>query len=97
VDSMRALIIRCLALASFLSATIQAQQSTPTSPPPSSTTSASASGKNDSAGSDRVIIKVGSVQVTEEEFNSRIDDIEGPQVREKKREKRRKKKKEKEQ
>ena len=75
---MRALIIRCLALASFLSATIQAQQSTPTSPPPSSTTPAAAPGKNDSAGSDRVIIKVGSVQVTEEEFNSRIDDIEGP-------------------
>jgi hypothetical protein len=52
----------------------------PTSPraATSSGSSTSAPAKKASAGSDRVILKVGNMQVTEGEFESRINDIEGP-------------------
>jgi parvulin-like peptidyl-prolyl isomerase len=52
----------------------------PTSPraATSSGSSTSAPAKKASAGSDRVILKVGNMQVTQGEFESRINDIEGP-------------------
>lgn len=45
--------------------------------PSSATSSENSSVKQTSAGSDRVILKVGNLQVTEEEFESRIKAIEG--------------------
>jgi hypothetical protein len=44
----------------------------------SATSPAKSSAKQASAGSDRVILKVGNLQVTEEEFESRIKAVEGP-------------------
>jgi hypothetical protein len=54
----------------------RAQESHNPSPAASSTNSTSAPAKKTSAGADRVILKVGNVQVTQAEFESRIGDIE---------------------
>jgi hypothetical protein len=54
-----------------------AQQSAGTSPAASSANSASAPSQQSSSGSDRIVLKVGSLGVTEGEFESRINDIEG--------------------
>jgi parvulin-like peptidyl-prolyl isomerase len=62
------LLVGLLAVASY------AQQSVN---PSSATSSQNSSPKQDSAGSDRVILKVGNLQVTKEEFESRIKAIEG--------------------
>jgi hypothetical protein len=54
-----------------------AQQSAGTNPAASSANSTSAPSQQGSSGSDRVVLKVGNLQVTEGEFESRINDIEG--------------------
>jgi len=53
----------------------RAQQNTGTNPAPSSANSTPS--QQGSSGSDRVVLKVGNLQVTEGEFESRINDIEG--------------------
>jgi len=55
----------------------RAQETTGTTPAASSANSASAPSQQSSSGSDRVVLKVGNLQVTEGEFESRINDIEG--------------------
>jgi DNA-binding transcriptional ArsR family regulator len=55
----------------------RAQETTGTTPAASSANSASAPSQQSSSGSDRVVLKVGDLQVTEGEFESRINDIEG--------------------
>ena len=54
-----------------------AQETVGTNPAPSSANSVSSSSQAASLGSDRVILKVGNLQVTEGEFESRISAIEG--------------------
>jgi len=70
VDSIRLLIVPFLALAALLGTLGHAQQ------PASSNSAGNSSAKQPASGADRVVLKVGDVQVTREEFESRIRDIE---------------------
>jgi hypothetical protein len=75
VESMRPRIIPYLIVLAFLAVASRAQDGkTPAAPSP---TTSPAPSSQASSGSDRVILKVGNLQVTEEEFESRISDIEG--------------------
>jgi hypothetical protein len=65
-----------LMLAALLAPLSHAQESHSPNPASSSGNSTSVSAKTTSAGTDRVILKVGDVQVTESEFESRIAAIE---------------------
>ncbi|HWY53066.1 MAG TPA: peptidyl-prolyl cis-trans isomerase [Terriglobales bacterium] len=60
----------------FVAAVSCAQQPANPIPAASSASSTSAPAKKDSAGSERVVLKVGNMQVTQGEFESRINDIE---------------------
>ncbi len=73
---IRALVTSFLAVAGFLAGVAYAQEPARTIPTASSGNSASTPAKKDPAGSDRVVLKVGDVQVTQAEFESRISDIE---------------------
>lgn len=66
----------CLILCGLLIAVGHAQQLSITNPSSSSGTSISAQAKNVPAASDRVVLKVDHIKVTEEEFESRIEGIE---------------------
>jgi len=70
------LIVLTIAL-TFVATASRAQQATGANPAASSANSNSAPSQQSSSGSDRVVLKVGSLQVTEGEFESRISDIEG--------------------
>lgn len=72
MDSIRSRIAPYLVLAGLLSIVGYAQET----PAPNSGSSTSAPAKPASSASDRVVLKVGNMQVTEEEFESRIKDIE---------------------
>lgn len=65
-----------LLLACLLASLGHAQEPPSQSSATSSATSTSTPAKKDSAGSDRVILKVGNVQITQAEFESRINQIE---------------------
>ena len=78
VESMKARIIPYLIVLAFVAVASHAQESvgkSPAAPSPNSTAAPSQQASSD--GSDRVILKVGSLQVTEGEFESRIGDLEG--------------------
>jgi len=66
----------CLILWGLLVVVGHAQQPSNTSPSSSSGTSISAQAKNVAAASDRVVLRVGNVKVTKEEFESGIEGIE---------------------
>jgi hypothetical protein len=72
----RAHVTHCLILWALLVAVGLAQQPSNTNPSSSSGKAISAQAKSVPAASDRVILKVGDIKVTEEEFESRIDGIE---------------------
>ena len=76
MDSIKARIAPYLILAGLLTTGAHAQET----PAPNSTTSSgsstSAPAKQASSGTDRVILKVGNLQVTQGEFESRVSDIE---------------------
>jgi hypothetical protein len=72
VDSISSRIAPYLILAGLLTITGYAQET----PAPNSGSSTSASAKPASPASDRVVLKVGNMQVTEDEFESRVKDIE---------------------
>jgi hypothetical protein len=75
VESMRARIIPYLIVLAFAAIASHAQDGTnPAAPSPNPTPAPSTQA---SSGSDRVVLKVGNLHVTEEEFESRISDIEG--------------------
>jgi len=73
---IRAHVTHCLILWALLVAVGLAQQPSNTDPSSSSGKAISAQAKTVPAASDRVILKVGDIKVTEEEFESRIDGIE---------------------
>ena len=73
---IRAHLTRCLILWGLLVAVGHAQQPANTNSSSSSGTSISAQAKNVPAASDRVVLKVDNIKVTEEEFESRINGIE---------------------
>jgi parvulin-like peptidyl-prolyl isomerase len=73
---IRVLVTSGLAVASCLAGVAVAQEPARTIPTASSGNSATTSAKKDSATSDRVVLKVGDIQVTQAEFESRIGDIE---------------------
>jgi hypothetical protein len=77
VNLIRAQITPHLLLLCFIVATSCAQEPGNSKPSTSSGSSTSAPAKKASAGTDRVILRVGNLQVTEAEFESRIRDIEG--------------------
>jgi hypothetical protein len=76
VDRIGARISPYLMLAALLAPLGDAQEPQSPNPASSSGNSTSVSAKTTSAGTDRVILKVGDVQVTESEFESRIAAIE---------------------
>jgi hypothetical protein len=76
VDSFRTRIAPCLVLAILLAAVGRAQEAATPGSATSSANSASTPTKKASTGTDRVVLKVGDAQVTAEEFESRINDIE---------------------
>ena len=76
MDLIGARISPYLMLAALLAPLGHAQESHSPNPATSSGNSTSVSAKTTSAGTDRVILKVGDVQVTESEFESRIAAIE---------------------
>jgi hypothetical protein len=76
VDLIGARISPYLMLAALLAPLGDAQESHSPNPASLSGNSTSVSAKTTSAGTDRVILKVGDVQVTESEFESRIAAIE---------------------
>jgi hypothetical protein len=76
VDLIRARTASYLILAGLLVGLGHAQAPSSLSPATSSGNSASTPAKEASAGTNRVILKVGNVQVTQAEFESRIRDIE---------------------
>jgi PPIC-type PPIASE domain len=76
VNLIRAQLIPYFLLMCLVAAVSYAQAPASPSPATSSGSSASAPAKKASAGSERVILKVGNMQVTQGEFESRISDIE---------------------
>lgn len=76
MDLIRARTASYLILAGLLVGLGHAQAPSSLSPATSSGNSASTPAKEASAGTDRVILKVGNVQVTQAEFESRVRDIE---------------------
>ncbi|HXM61118.1 MAG TPA: peptidyl-prolyl cis-trans isomerase [Terriglobales bacterium] len=74
---MRARTTPYLILFALVAAAGHAQETVGTNPAPSSAKSISQPSQGASPGSDRVILKVGNLQVTEGEFESRISDLEG--------------------
>jgi parvulin-like peptidyl-prolyl isomerase len=74
---MRARIIPYLIVFAFVAVASHAQESVGTSPAAPSPNSTASPSKQSSDGNDRVVLKVGNLQVTEEEFESRIGDLEG--------------------
>jgi hypothetical protein len=81
VNLIRARIVACLILAGFLAALGHAQAPPSSSPAASSRSSAaiSTSSANAPSPTERVVIKVGGRQITQAEFESRVNDIEPPQ------------------
>jgi hypothetical protein len=77
VDSISARIALYLTLLAVVATPGHAQEAVRTSPATTSTSSTSTQSKQSSPGTDRVILRVGNLQVTEGEFESRIRDIEG--------------------
>lgn len=73
---IRAHLTSCLILLVLLPAVGHAQQSANTNPSSSPGTSTSAQAKDAPTANDRVVLKVGNINVTEEEFESRIEGIE---------------------
>ena len=71
MDSIRRRTVPLLLLASLLGTLGYAQE------PASPNSSPNASTKQSSSDADRVVLKVGDIQVTKEEFESRIRDVEG--------------------
>ena len=78
MNLIRAQITPYFLLVCIVAAVSYAQEPTSPRAATSSGSSTSAPAKKASAGSDRVILKVGNMQVTQGEFESRINDIEGP-------------------
>jgi hypothetical protein len=76
VDSFKSRIAPCLVLAVLLVAAGRAQEAASPGPATSSTNPTSTPTKKASTGTGRVVLKVGEAQVTEAEFESRINDIE---------------------
>ncbi len=76
MDSMRAGIAPYLILLGLAAVMSRAQEPASPSPTTPAANSTSAPAKQASSGSDRVILRVGDVQVTESEFESRIAEIE---------------------
>lgn len=74
MDSFRARTFACLIFTSLATVAVRGQESV--NPATSSANLSSAPTKNASPASERVILKVGDVQVTQGEFESRISDIE---------------------
>jgi hypothetical protein len=74
---MRARTTPYLILLAILAVSGHAQETVGTNPAPSSANSISQPSQEASSGSDRVILKVGNLQVTKDEFESRISDLEG--------------------
>jgi hypothetical protein len=70
VDSLRLRLAPLLILAALLASLSQAQE------PANADSAASSSAQKASSDADRVVLKVGDIQVTKEEFESRIRDIE---------------------
>jgi hypothetical protein len=68
------LLVGLVAVASYAQEPARPQSANPKS----ASSSENSSTKQASTGSDRVVLKVGNLQVTEEEFESRIKAIEGP-------------------
>jgi hypothetical protein len=77
VDSISARIALYLTLLAVVATAGHAQEAVSTSPATTSTSSTSTPSKQSSPGTDRVILRVGNLQVTQGEFESRIRDIEG--------------------
>jgi len=73
---IRARFVLCLIVAGLLAGVVHAQDSLSQNSAAKSGSSASAPEKADPARSDQVILKVGDVQVTRAEFESRISEIE---------------------
>ena len=76
MDLIRARTVACLIMTSLATLLVRGQESVNPSPATSSANLSSASTKKASPASERVILKVGDVQVTQGEFESRISDIE---------------------
>jgi hypothetical protein len=76
VDLIGSQVAPYLLLAVLLAPAGHAQESASPRPAASTANSSSAPAKKAATGSDRVVLKVGDVQVTEAEFESRISDIE---------------------
>ena len=74
MDSIRVRTFACLILTSLATVAVRGQESV--NPATSSANLSPAPTKNASPASERVILKVGDVQVTQGEFESRISDIE---------------------
>ena len=70
MDSIRLRLAPFLVFAALIGTLVHAQE------PAGSTSAATSSAKQASSDADRVVLKVGDVQVTKEEFESRIRDIE---------------------
>ena len=76
MDSIRVRTILCFILTSLVTVLVHGQESASPNPPTSSSTLSSTSSNEALPASERVILKVGDVQVTQGEFESRIRDIE---------------------
>jgi hypothetical protein len=76
LDLITARLVSCFIAAGILAGVGHAQDSLSQNSAPNSGSSASTSEKADAARSDQVILKVGDVQVTRAEFESRISEIE---------------------
>jgi len=76
VDLIRARIVACVILTSLATVLVRGQESVNPGPATSSANLSSASTKEASPASERVILKVGDAQITQGEFESRISDIE---------------------